>query len=276
MRPDGRARQGHGIAERPNGLSSAGPEEKRMNTIMCDEERPTTRRVTRIRRGAACQEQELRSLMTMTSHDLRSPLATIAAHLELLREDLGGQAGEELATIERSVRRMERLLDNLTGYARSADHEPQAENVALGDVVADVLAERVNRINGARITVDETLPTVRADRELLRHVLDNLVGNAIKYAAHGSTARAVISARTEAGAVRVEIADHGIGIPAGERPRVFDAFHRSSNSGGYPGTGLGLAICRRIVERHGGRIGVTGNPGGGSVFWFTLPTNTPA
>ncbi|WP_425322654.1 sensor histidine kinase [Actinoplanes ianthinogenes] len=69
----------------------------------------------------------------------------------------------------------------------------------------------------------------------------------------------------------VEIADRGIGIPAAERPRVFDAFHRCANSGGYPGTGLGLAICKRIVERHGGRIGADENPGGGSRFWFTLP-----
>jgi signal transduction histidine kinase len=70
--------------------------------------------------------------------------------------------------------------------------------------------------------------------------------------------------------VRIEVADHGIGIPETDRRKVFDAFHRSANSNGYQGTGLGLAIRRRIVERHGGRIGVEPRPGGGSRFWFTL------
>lgn len=67
------------------------------------------------------------------------------------------------------------------------------------------------------------------------------------------------------------MADRGIGVPAADQPRVFNEYHRSANSGGYPGTGRGLAICRRIVERHGGRIGIEENIGGGSRFWLTLP-----
>jgi signal transduction histidine kinase len=244
-----------------------------MNALTCTEGRPATRRHrgTGRRRGTN-REAELRSLMTMTSHDLRSPLTTIAAHLELLRDELGDHAAEDLAVMERAVRRMERLLDNLVDYARSTQNELRITTVALDQVVADVTADRVTTANRARVTVDGTLPEVQADAELLRHVIDNLIGNAIKYTARGATAALRVSSRTIDGEVRVEVADNGIGIPEADRPRVFDAFHRSANSGGYQGTGLGLAICRRIVERHGGRIGVTEAPAGGSLFWFTLPS----
>ena len=116
------------------------------------------------------------------------------------------------------------------------------------------------------------LPVVQADPELLRHVVDNLVGNALKYTRPGVPARVEVSARElRGGAVRIDVADNGIGIPAAERGKVFDEFHRCATGGAHPGTGLGLAICRRIVEQHGGRIGVEENRGGGSRIWFTLP-----
>jgi signal transduction histidine kinase len=113
------------------------------------------------------------------------------------------------------------------------------------------------------VTARGPLPEVRADPELLHHVIDNLVGNALKYTRAGIAAQVEVSAHLLPGdTVRIEVADHGIGIPEADRPKIFDAFHRCANSGGYQGTGLGLAICRRIVERHGGRIGVEENPGG--------------
>jgi signal transduction histidine kinase len=116
-----------------------------------------------------------------------------------------------------------------------------------------------------------TLPTVVADTTLIAHVLDNLIGNAIKYTPAGAVPEIEVSARRLAdGTVRIDVADRGIGIPAADRPKLFDAFHRCGNSSGYAGTGLGLNICRRVVERHGGRIGAEDNPGGGTRFWFTL------
>jgi signal transduction histidine kinase len=107
---------------------------------------------------------------------------------------------------------------------------------------------------------------------MLRHVLDNLIGNALKYVPPGRPARIDVTASDAAeGWVRVEVADRGIGIPDGDKPDVFDSFHRSRTAAAYAGTGLGLAICRRIVERHGGAIGVADNPGGGTRIHFTLP-----
>jgi signal transduction histidine kinase len=231
-------------------------------------------------RPATCSETELRGLLAMAGHDLGSPLAVLAAHLEHLREDdgslLGTRARRDLDVMERAVRRMARLAATLLTHARADQSDLRVRVVPLAGLVAEVTAERLSMDDGSRVTVHGCLPEVHADPDLLHHVLDNLIGNALKYRRPGEPARVEISARlTPAGGVRVEVADHGIGIPEGDRTKVFDAFHRSANSAGQQGSGLGLAICRRIVERHGGHIGVDPHPGGGSRFWFTLPESAP-
>jgi signal transduction histidine kinase len=220
-------------------------------------------------------EAELRALMAMASHDLKSPLASVSAHVQMLHEDystaLGDGFRQDIAAIERGLRRMNQLAQDLLDYAR-ADHTLELAPMALREIVDEVLTEHVTGPNKVLLTQNGEWPTVVADAGLLRHVLDNLIGNAIKYAPADTSPQIEIEAHTLAdGTVRVEVADRGIGIPAADCPRIFDAFHRCANTGGRPGTGLGLAICRRIVERHGGHIGVNDNPGGGSRFWFTLP-----
>jgi signal transduction histidine kinase len=236
----------------------------------------TVRRRPDLERSARCRETELRGFLTMAGHDLGSPLAVIAAHLRQLREDngslLGTQAHRDLDVMERAVRRMDRLVENLLAHARADQSELRVRAVSLADLVAEVTAERLTTDDGSQVTTHGSPPDVHADPDLLRHVIDNLVGNALKYKRPGTIAQVDISAQVAPGGlVRIEVADHGIGIPEADRPKIFEAFHRSANSGSYQGTGLGLAICRRIVERHGGRIGVEQHPGGGSRFWFTLP-----
>jgi signal transduction histidine kinase len=127
-------------------------------------------------------------------------------------------------------------------------------------------------IDGERPSIDVgDLPLVTADPVLLRQVLDQLIGNAVRFVRHGTAARVTVGATEQAdGWWRVEIADRAIGVPAEHRERIFAPFHRTPSAEGYPGIGLGLALCRRIVELHGGQIGVDTNPGGGSVFWFTV------
>ncbi|MFC4062750.1 ATP-binding protein, partial [Planomonospora corallina] len=116
------------------------------------------------------------------------------------------------------------------------------------------------------------LDAVRADRALLRQLLDNLIGNAVKCTAPGQRPHiTVISTRERPGWVRVEVADRGIGIPPGQHRAIFENFRRAHTGGPYTGSGLGPAICKRIVERHGGTIGAEDNPGGGARFVFTLP-----
>jgi len=225
-------------------------------------------------------EADLRALMTMASHDLKSPLTSVTAHVEILRADYAEALGEEfrrdLATIERGLGRIGRLAQDLLDYAK-ANHTLELSPTPLQELVRDIIDEHLTTLDRAQIVVTSTLPAVVADPKLLRHVLDNLIGNAIKYTPAGTAPQIEISARAwTGGTTRIEVADRGIGIPAADRPKIFDAFHRCSNSNGYPGTGLGLAICHRIVERHGGHIGIDKNPGGGSRFWFTIPPPTPA
>jgi signal transduction histidine kinase len=214
---------------------------------------------------------ELREFMTMAAHDLKSPLAAAAANLELLRTDHAARIGDDgescLRATERALGRVNCMVEDLLTYAAADQWNVEPRPVSL---TAEI-AELVGGVD-AEVSVRGPLPVVCADVRLLRHVLDNLLGNAVKYTPTGVRARIEISAGGCAGGlVRVVVADQGIGIPEADRPMVFEAFHRSANAGARRGTGLGLAICRRIVERHGGRIGVEENPGGGSRFWFTLP-----
>lgn len=177
---------------------------------------------------------------------------------------------------------MRRLVDDLLAYATARDGHLNLEPVDLADLVTDVITERTAHLRattaGPALFPDiyaGPLPVVQADRAMTRQLLDNLIGNAIKYTLPGQPAHIDISAHRRHtdhdGWARVEIADRGIGIPVADQPHVFTSFHRTT----YTGTGLGLAVCHRVIDRHGGHIGITDNPGGGTRIWFTLPATSP-
>ena len=207
-------------------------------------------------------EAELRAFAGVVAHDLKSPLSSVAGYVEIIEDcvaEPGFPADGTLRhAVERSaagVRRMRNLIDDLLAYVTAGDAPVNAGPVDLAALVADVVGERTDHLRasqGARpaIAIGD-LPAVTADPGLLRQVLDNLVGNALKYVTPGRAAEIDVGAAPDPerpGWVRVEVADRG-----------------------YAGTGLGLSICQRIVERHRGAIGLEDNPGGGSRFWFTLP-----
>lgn len=226
------------------------------------------------------RESELAGFIAVTAHDLKTPLTNVSAYADLLAEvaseDLDPTCLGFLERISTGTRRMARLINDLLDFA-TADNAPlRLEPVDLGGLFADVVGEHTTHLGDGRPNVDVgPLPTVRGDPVALRRLLDNLISNAIKYVRHGDTAQISVGARREPDGWRVEVADRGIGIPPDQRQQVFTAFHRDRAAEGYPGTGLGLAICKRIVDRHGGHIGVEENPGGGSRFWFTLPAASP-
>jgi signal transduction histidine kinase/CHASE1-domain containing sensor protein len=243
--------------------------------------------ITEVRR----YEAELSVFAGVVAHDLKSPLAVIRGHCETASDALadGDTTGEPvieaqvaLTRIAVAVDRMAALIDTLLAYTTSRDAPLHLRTVPLGPLVADVVAERTGVLRpgdgaGPDIYVGP-MPEVHVDPTMLRHVVDNLIGNALKYVQPGRSARIDVTAGPRSpGWVRVEIADRGIGIPDDDKPNIFESFHRAQSAAGYAGTGLGLAICRRIVERHGGAIGVRDNPGGGTQFFFTLPAaETPA
>jgi signal transduction histidine kinase len=229
--------------------------------------------ITELRR----YETDLAVFAGVVAHDLKAPLAVIRGYCEAAEEALEddlGHARHALLRIARSVDRMSGMIDTLLAYSTARDAPLRSGPVDLGGLVTEVVQDRVAHLPaGDRPAVTiRALPWVRADPVMLRHVLENLVGNALKYVPPAAAVRLEVSAVfTGSGWVRIEVADRGIGIPDHDKPAVFDRFHRAHAADGYAGTGLGLAICKRIVERHGGEIGVTDNPGGGSVFHFTLP-----
>jgi signal transduction histidine kinase/CHASE1-domain containing sensor protein len=235
------------------------------------------------------READLQAFAGVVAHDLNAPLAAIAGFVEILTEDLadGVDPVSLAATLSRvgsAVQRMRRLIEDLLSYATARDRHLNREPVDLNSLVAEVITERTAHL---RITpgaipeqfpdiVAAPLPTVDADKAMTRQLLDNLIGNAIKYTPNGEPAHIVVSAEPDSdGWTRVQIADHGIGIPTPDQPHVFTSFHRAAAHTSYTGTGLGLAICHRVINRHGGTITATDNPGGGTRIQFTLPTTTP-
>ncbi|MEU8239854.1 ATP-binding protein [Actinoplanes missouriensis] len=217
-------------------------------------------------------ETDLRVFAGVVAHDLKAPLAVARGHAELALDDLpaGSPARPSLERVVRTADRMDTMIETLLAYTTARNAPLRLAPVDLEPLAREVIEERSGN-REVRWSVGP-LPCVRADARMVRHVLDNLVGNAIKYVRPGVVPRVeVTGSLTPDHWVRVEVADDGIGIPEEDRAEVFETFHRTEEAAGYAGTGLGLAICRRIVERHGGEIGVTDNPGGGSRFYFTLP-----
>ncbi|GGS86945.1 hypothetical protein GCM10010156_51880 [Planobispora rosea] len=228
---------------------------------------------------------ELTAFAGVVAHDLRNPLTTIEGWADVLAETVEEQPGAEgpggvkdvIARIKRASARMRHLIQDLLTYTTARDAAVRPATVDLAGVVRDIVSARADlpaHLSGAhppRFHLGD-LPEVRADPALLRQLMDNLIGNAVKYVAPGSTPEVTVtSGPAGRGWVRVEVADRGIGIPPGQHEAIFENFHRAHVKAGYVGSGLGLAICKRIVERHGGTIGVEDNPGGGSRFFFTIP-----
>jgi PAS domain S-box-containing protein len=232
---------------------------------------------------AALQRQrelnDLRSrFVSMTSHEFRTPLASILSSTELLKDYGERLPADEKAqifqSIEHSVQRMtgmlERVLHIGRAEARMLEFNPRTLDLAAlcRSLVDEVLVEHPEA--GVRLVVEypEAELFGSFDDKLLRHVVVNLLGNAIKYSPQGGAIRLRLG--RAANRVVIEVSDHGIGIPAAEIGHLFESFHRASNVGSIQGTGLGLAIVKNSVDLHGGRIQVRSEPGQGTTFTVQL------
>ncbi|MFC4064499.1 ATP-binding protein [Actinoplanes subglobosus] len=230
---------------------------------------------------------ELAGFAGVVAHDLLNPVTAVEGWTETAAEVVERlPAGPErkltldaLGRVERAAGRMRSLIGGLLAYTTARDVTISSARVGLGQMVSEVTVARLDAAIAAgmpapRFTVGD-LPAVQADPVLMRQLLDNLIGNAIKYTAPGVTPALAVTAVRDGEMVRVCVADNGIGIPAGQHDEIFGNFHRAHSTLGYAGTGLGLGICKRIVERHGGTITATDNPGGGSRFEFSVPAAEP-
>jgi PAS domain S-box-containing protein len=223
---------------------------------------------------------ELQQFAYVASHDMRSPLRTVIGFLGLVLRQHGdalpGTSADLLTRSLRAAEHLDLLTADLLAYARfDAEPRPQAP-VDLGEVLEDCRLNLAAEIESRGAIVEAAgLPVVRGNRGQLVQLLQNLLANALKYhAGHGAPCVRVAGWRA-GGHWTVTVTDNGPGIPAGQRERVFEPFHRLHQQSQVPGTGLGLAICRKVVAAHGGRIVAEAAPEGGTMIVFTLACEEP-
>jgi light-regulated signal transduction histidine kinase (bacteriophytochrome) len=217
---------------------------------------------------------ELEQFAYVASHDLQEPLRMVASYVQLLQRryqgKLDAEADEFIAYAVDGANRMRGLIDDLLTYSRVGRlgklFEPtnldSTLNIALKNLQASI-AE-----NKASITHDK-LPVLKADGGQLVQLFQNLIGNAIKF--HGADPPCIhVSAKDKGGEIQFSVKDNGIGIDPQYFDRLFKIFQRLHTREEYPGSGIGLAVCKKIVERHGGRIWIESELGKGSTIYFTL------
>ncbi len=219
--------------------------------------------------------RELEQFAYIASHDLQEPLRMVTSYLQLLerryKDSLDSDADEFIAYAVDGAARMQGLINDLLMYSRVGTRGKPLEPTDCSAVLKSVLANLQVAIeeNGAVVTYD-TLPTVMADETQLMRVFQNLISNAIKFRSDLPPEIHVEIERND-GEWLFSVRDNGIGIAPQYFERIFIIFQRLHNRSKYPGTGIGLAVCKKIVERHGGRICVASEPEKGSTFYFTIP-----
>jgi light-regulated signal transduction histidine kinase (bacteriophytochrome) len=221
--------------------------------------------------------RELEKFAYVASHDLKSPVLSVAVSLKLFekrnREKIDAESLELIKDASASADRMQNLITNLLTYARIGENnlKKAKERLNLTETLNTVLTTLKAECEqcGCTIIADE-LPEVMAAHTQMMQLFQNLLSNAIKFRG-AEPPRVKIRAERASREWLFSITDNGIGIPYEHKERIFELFHRGSVGESHKGTGLGLAICKKIVERHGGRLWVESEPGKGSTFYFTIP-----
>jgi PAS domain S-box-containing protein len=221
--------------------------------------------------------EDLNQFAYSASHDLREPLRMVSIYTQLLNRRIGPKLDEEsskyVEQVLKGASRLEALIRDLLAYTKAAEIEhEQVPVIDAGEAFRNALANLSAAIDetGARVSSVSSLPKVCMAEVHFTQLLQNLIGNAIKY--RGAAAPEIhIGAARKDGRWEFSVVDNGIGIEPDFKEQIFGIFKRLHNAEHYSGTGIGLAICQRIVQRYGGRIWVESEPGRGSTFYFTVP-----
>ena len=245
--------------------------EKHERTLRRQAERDLAKKVEELARSNADLEQ----FAYVASHDLQEPLRMVAAYTQLLAERYKGQLDENadkfIGYASEGALRMQVLIQDLLAFSRVGRKEAACASVDCNSVMEEVLQtlEPVIQQSGAAVAYSD-LPAVWADRTQIVQVLQNLIGNAIKFRGTEAPVIAVQAEKTDQNWL-FSVKDNGIGIAAEFAENIFVVFQRLHARTEYPGNGIGLAICKKIVQRYGGKIWVESQPDCGSAFKFTLP-----
>jgi len=220
--------------------------------------------------------RDLESFTYSVSHDLRSPLRAVDGYARMLEEDyirvLDGEGLRLLGVVRGEARRMGVLIDDLLSFSRLGRQALARADVDLGDIASEIVSTKRQRYPDKKILLEENnAPIARADRGTIRHVLFNLIANAVKYAKPGEPVHIEFGGRTDGDFNLYWVRDDGIGFEMRYAEKIFGVFQRLHPATEIEGTGVGLAIVQRIVQRHGGRVWAESELGKGSVFFFTLP-----
>jgi len=227
----------------------------------------------------AATNDELKNFVYIASHDLREPLRKISAFGNMVQKSLAGKItgddAENIGFMIDGANRMTQMIEGLLAYSRVSAKAQSAEMVNLNDIVKQLRELELSVLleeKHTTIDIPQPLPEVDVDPVQIRQLMQNLIANGMKYQAKGNVPQITLTSKPAVdGMVRIEITDNGIGIKPEFQQAIFIMFKRLHSKNEYEGTGIGLAVCKKIVERHGGQIGVESEPGKGSTFWFTVP-----
>ncbi len=220
---------------------------------------------------------ELEEFAHAISHDLREPLHKVGSYVDLLAKEYqgkpGGEADRYFRHILDGVTWMRSLINDLLAYSQATAERPPVEPTDFGWVVHRAITNLTMAIKEQKAAVTyEPMPTLVADRSGMTRVFQNLIENALKF--HGQEPPKVhVGAERRGHEWLFFVRDNGIGIDPKHAVQIFTIFHRLHSRAKYPGTGIGLAICKKIIERHSGRIWIESKPGGGATFYFTIPAD---
>lgn len=234
-------------------------------------------RQKKVEESLARSNKELQQFAYIASHDLQEPLRKIIAFGDRLKQcyanGLIEQGQDYLGRVQSAATRMQTLIDDLLTYSRVTTKVQPFTQIDLTKIVNEVLLDLEVKISQTKAQIDlDSLPTLTADPVQMRQLFQNLIGNALKFSRPGiPPAIKIYRLSDKDGIVEIVVEDNGIGIGAEYHERVFGVFERLHGRGEYEGSGVGLAICKKIVERHNGKIRIESSVGESSKFIITLP-----
>lgn len=244
-----------------------------------DELRTHRRSLELLVRQLELSNEELRAFASLAAHDIRSPMASISSAASLLEEQLKEHLNDDVRTaldiLLRGVERTSETIASLYRCCQVSTADLRFSDIDLNRIVQEItnfqLLADIEQ-SGGQIHVPQPLHAVRGDEMQILGLMQNLVANGLKYHREGVAPEVTILSRDLGnGRIRLEIKDNGIGIRDADQDRAFGMFTRLDDAHASEGLGIGLAFCKRVAERHGGRIGVQSTYGSGSTFWVELP-----